>query len=176
MIIERMNGMAFVKKELTELELNPFTTIGDEWFLLTAGTAADYNTMTASWGAMGVIWGGPAMTAVVRTSRHTFGYMEEHDTFSVSVLPEDYRKALQFCGSHSGRDCDKAKETGLTPVEIDGVAAFAEAKLVLICEKMYAQMMGEEFFTQPDIGEKWYGTDPMHKMYIGRIKAAYVQE
>ncbi|MBQ9111453.1 MAG: flavin reductase [Oscillospiraceae bacterium] len=168
--------MAFVKKEIKELQLNPFVTIGDEWFLLTAGTPEDYNTMTASWGAMGVIWGGPAMTAVVRTSRRTFGYMEENDTFSVCVFPEQQRKALQFCGTHSGRDFDKAKETGLTPVELDGTTVFAEAKFVLICEKMYAQMMGEEHFTQPEICEKWYGTDPMHKMYIGRIKAAYVQE
>ena len=168
--------MALVKKELSELALDPFRTIGTEWFLLTAGTTEDYNTMTASWGAMGVIWGGPAMTAVVRTSRHTFGYMEENDTFTVSVFPEEYRAALQFCGSKSGRDYDKAKETGLTPVAIDGTTAFAEAKLVLVCEKMYAQMMGEEHFTQPEIAEKWYGTDPMHKMYIGRIKAAYVQE
>lgn len=168
--------MAFVKKELASLTLNPFTAIGDEWFLLTAGTLDDYNTMTASWGAMGVIWGGPAMTAVVRTSRHTYSYMEEQDTFSVSILPEEYRKALQFCGTHSGRDCDKAKETGLTPIEIDGVTAFAEAKMVLVCEKMYAQMMAEEHFTQPELAEKWYSTDPMHKMYIGRIKAAYVQE
>ncbi len=168
--------MAFVKKELSELALDPFRTIGSEWFLLTAGAPDAYNTMTASWGAMGVIWGGPAMTAVVRTSRHTFGYMEENDTFTVSVFPEEYRAALQFCGSKSGRDYDKAKETGLTPVAIDGTTAFAEAKLVLVCEKMYAQMMGEEHFTQPEIAEKWYGTDPMHKMYIGRIKAAYVQE
>ncbi len=168
--------MAFVKKELKDLGVNPFTTIGDEWFLLTAGTPENYNTMTASWGAMGVIWGGPAMTAVVRTSRHTFGYVEENDTFTVCVFPEEYRKALQFCGSHSGRDFDKAKETGLTPVELDGTTAFAEAKLVLVCEKMYAQMMGEEHFTQPEVCEKWYGKDPMHKMYIGRIKAAYVQE
>lgn len=168
--------MALVKKELSELALDPFRTIGTEWFLLTAGTPEDYNTMTASWGAMGVIWGGPAMTAVVRTSRHTFGYMEENDTFTVSVFPEEYRAALQFCGSKSGRDYDKAKETGLTPVAIDGTTAFAEAKLVLVCEKLYAQMMGEEHFTQPEIAEKWYGTDPMHKMYIGRIKAAYVQE
>ncbi len=168
--------MSFVKKELNELNLNPFTTIGDEWFLLTAGTPDGYNTMTASWGALGVIWGGPAMTAVVRTSRHTFSYMEENETFSVCVFPEEYRKVLQFCGSHSGRDCDKAKETGLTPVELDGTTAFAEARLVLICEKMYAQMMGEEYFAQPEICQKWYGKDPMHKMYIGRIKAAYVQE
>ncbi len=168
--------MAFVQKDSKELTINPFTTIGDEWFLLTAGTPDNYNTMTASWGAMGVIWGSPSITAVVRTSRHTMPYMEENELFSVCVFDESYRKALQFCGTHSGRDYDKAKETGLTPAELDGTTVFAQAKLVFICEKAYTQMMEEAGFTDPANYEKWYSKDPMHKMYIGRIKAVYVNE
>lgn len=167
--------MAFVEKTAGELGINPFTTIGKEWFLLTAGTQEAYNTMTCSWGAMGEIWGNPSVTAYIRTSRHTFGFMEEGDRFTISVFPEEYRKALAFCGSHSGRDCDKAQETGLTPVELDGVVAFAEAKLVFVCEKVYAQMMDESCFTVPELKDQFYGTDPMHKMYIGRIVKVYEQ-
>jgi len=33
--------MAFVKKELHELGIDPFQTIGNDWFLLTAGTPED---------------------------------------------------------------------------------------------------------------------------------------
>ncbi len=168
--------MAFVKTDLKTLAINPFTTIGDEWFLLTAGTLDSYNTMTASWGSMGVIWGSPAVTAVVRTSRHTLPYMEDNATFTISVFDESYRKALQFCGTHSGRDYDKAKETGLTPVELDGTTAFAEAKLVMVCEKVYTQMMEETGFVDSALYERWYEKDPMHKMFIGHVKAVYVQE
>ncbi len=168
--------MAFVKKEVSELTVNPFTTIGDEWFLLTAGNLSDYNTMTASWGGLGVIWGSPSVTAYVRTSRHTFGYMEQNDCFSICVLEDGNRDALAFCGSKSGRDYDKAKETGLTPIELDGVAAFEQAKLVFICEKTYGQMMEERSFTAQSTYDRWYGTDPMHKMYIGKVKAVYVKE
>ncbi len=173
---ERVNTMAFVKKEVSELSCNPFTTIGDEWFLLTAGNLEHYNTMTASWGAMGVIWGSPSVTAYVRTSRHTFGFMEDEETFSICVLEDGNRDKLAFCGSKSGRDYDKAKETGLTPIELDGVTAFEQAKLVLICEKTYSQMMEEDSFTKSETYDRWYSTDPMHKMYIGKIKAVYVKE
>lgn len=167
--------MAFIKTTADALTVNPFTAIGKEWFLLTAGEQANFNTMTCSWGAMGEIWGSPSVTAYVRTSRHTFGFMEEGERFTISVFPVEYRSALAFCGSHSGRDCDKVKETGLTPVELDGAVAFAEAKLVFVCEKVYAQMMDESCFSVPEIAGKFYGSDPMHKMYIGRIIQVYEQ-
>ena len=168
--------MAFVKKNPDELTCNPFETIGKDWFLLTAGTPEAFNSMTCSWGAMGVIWNDPSVTAYVRTNRHTFGFLEEGTTFTISVFPEEYRKALAYCGSHSGRDVDKAKETGLTPVELDGAATYAEAKLVFVCEKVYAQMMNEDSFVTTEQKTAYYGKDPMHKMYIGRIKAVYVNE
>lgn len=168
--------MAFVKQDCKTLGVNPFTTIGDEWFLLTAGTPDSYNTMTASWGAMGVIWGNLSVTAYVRTSRHTMPYMEQNALFSICVFDESWRKALQFCGTHSGRDYDKAKETGLIPVELDGTTVFEQAKLVFICEKAYDQMMDEAGFVDHAEYEKWYSKDEMHKMYIGRIKAVYVNE
>ena len=103
--------MAFVKTEVEKLTLNPFTKIGKEWFLLTSGTPDCYNTMTASWGQMGVLWGKNVLTAYVRTSRKTFELVEQNNLFTVSFLPQADRPILQFCGSHSGRDCDKAKET-----------------------------------------------------------------
>lgn len=167
--------MAFIEKKTEELGVNPFTAIGKEWFLLTAGTENAFNTMTCSWGAMGEIWNNPSVTAYVRTSRYTYGFMEEGERFTISVFSEEYRKALAFCGSHSGRDCDKVKETGLTPVNLDGAVAFAEAKLVFVCEKVYAQLMDVNCFTVPEHAEKFYGSDEIHKMYIGRILKVYEQ-
>ncbi|MBE6877341.1 MAG: flavin reductase family protein [Ruminococcus sp.] len=165
--------MAFIRKNIEELQMNPVNMIGKEWFLLTSGTPEDYNTMTCSWGGIGVIWNAPSLTAYVRTTRHTFGYLEKNNTFTVSVFPEEYRKALAFCGSHSGRDCNKAKETGLTPVSLDGVPAFAEAKLVFVCEKVYAQMLAKDAFVRKELLEDYYAKDAMHKMYLGKITAVY---
>ena len=118
--------MQFEQKTLSEIQWNPFDMIGKQWYLLTAGGLSDYNTMTASWGFMGEMWGKPSFLCGVRTNRHTLPFMEQNDCFSVSFFEESQRAALQFCGTHSGRDYDKAKETGLTPVE-ETVYRYAEA-------------------------------------------------
>lgn len=168
--------MHFVKKDIKALSGNPFAQIGDDWFLITAGTMEDYNTMTASWGFMGVMWGAPSFVCAVRTSRHTFSYMEQGDVYTLCFFEKEYRPALQFCGAKSGRDYDKAKETGLTPIEVDGAVAFAEASRIIVCKKRYAEMMKQEAFTEQATYDRWYSTDPMHKQYIGEILAVYEKE
>ena len=45
------------KIKLEDLSINPFTLIGKEWMLISAGTEQKYNMMTASWGALGVFLG-----------------------------------------------------------------------------------------------------------------------
>ena len=168
--------MSFVKKDIESLGGNPFKQIGKDWFLITAVTEEKWNTMTASWGFMGVMWGAPSFICAVRTNRHTFSFIEESDVYSICFFDEKYRSALQFCGTKSGRDYDKAKETGLTPAAIDGVPVFAEASRVIICRKRYAEMMKQEAFVTPETFDKWYGSDPLHKQYIGEIIAVYENE
>ena len=124
--------MGFVKTDIYDLQFNPYKLIGKDWFLLTSGNKSEYNTMTASWGQTGVLWNMPVFTTVVRSNRKTFELIEKNEFFTISFFSEKYRSALSFCGSHSGRDCDKAKETGLTPCEIDGTTAFEEADMVFV--------------------------------------------
>ena len=56
--------MSFREVKAEELTMNPFTKIGKEWLLITAGNEEKCNTMTASWGAMGVMWGKNAVTCI----------------------------------------------------------------------------------------------------------------
>lgn len=49
--------MSFKEIKPEELKENPFTMIGKDWLLITAGTKEHCNTMTASWGGLGVMWG-----------------------------------------------------------------------------------------------------------------------
>ena len=94
----------------------------------------------------------------------------------MSFFDESYRDALKFCGSKSGRDVDKVAETGLTPAFTeDGIPYFEEAKLVLVCKKMYAQFLNEESITDSDSVKKWYKED-YHKMYISEIVKVLVKE
>ncbi|MBE6845076.1 MAG: flavin reductase family protein [Ruminococcus sp.] len=167
--------MSFKKTDIYNLDFNPYKYIAKDWFLVTSGNAADYNTMTASWGQTGFIWRMPVFTTVIRTNRKTFEYTEKNEFFTISFFSENYRDALNFCGTHSGRDCDKAKETGLTVCELDGNAAFEQADMVFVCRKVYAQDMTEDAFVDKNILE-FYKNDPYHKAYTGEIVSVYVKE
>ena len=107
--------------------------------LITAGTPESYNTMTASWGGMGVLWNKNICFCVIRPTRYTYQFIEKTDVFSLSFFEERYRQALEVCGTKSGRDIDKAAVTGLTPVagELDGTTNFQQARLVIECKKLY---------------------------------------
>lgn len=164
--------MNFVKTDIYSENFNPFNLIGKDWFLLTSGNMNSYNTMTASWGQLGILWNKPVFTSVVRTSRKTFELMESNEYFTASFFDEEYRDALKFCGSHSGRDCDKAKETGLVPCEIDGSVAFEQAKIVFVCRKIYTKDMAEDDFLDKSL-LSFYEKDPYHKTFIGEIVGYY---
>ena len=166
--------MSLVKTSIENLSVNPFTLIGRDWYLITAGkSVSDYNTMTASWGSLGVMWGKNVFTCGIRPNRHTFGFVEDSEYFTMSFFDSDrYRDMLTFCGTKSGRDVDKAKETGITPTEIDGTVTFEEAKLVFVCRRMYAQDLDEKSFTDKS-ALKFYEKDPYHRMYTSEIVAVY---
>ena len=158
-----------------DLSLNPFTKIGKEWMLITAGNEDNFNTMTASWGGLGVLWNKDVAFTFIRPCRYTFEFTEREEYFSLCFFPEEYKSALMFCGRNSGRDCDKAKETALTPSFIDGVPCFEEASLVLICKKMYAQKMDSSCALNEDVTTHYAENEPYHTFYVGEIVKAYTK-
>lgn len=151
------------------LEMNPFTKIGKEWALVTAGSKARCNTMTVSWGGVGVLWGKNVVYIFIRDSRYTKEFIDGGEFFSLSFFDEKYRSALSYCGAHSGRNEDKWKEAGLTPATRLGIPYPDEANLVLLCKKMAAVPITEDMFCAPEILHKWYKEHDMHTMYVGEI-------
>lgn len=151
------------------VELNPFTKIGKEWALVTAGTKSMANTMTISWGGVGVLWGKNVAFIFVRDSRYTKELLDTNEFFSVTFLSEQYRDALNYCGSHSGRDGDKIAEAGLTLATRHNIPYIDEGNFVLLCEKMSATRITEDSFLLPEIKDKWYKDGDMHTMYIAEI-------
>jgi len=155
---------------------NPFELIGKDWALVTSGDKEKSNTMTISWGGVGIMWGKNVAFTFIRPQRYTYEFIEKGDYYSMSFFDEEYRDALKFCGSKSGRDYDKVKETGLTTAFTEnGVPYFEEAKLVLICKKMYAQNLNEESIIDTEAVSKWYNND-FHKMYVSEITNVLVKE
>lgn len=161
------------KKELDDVRCSPFSMIGKGWFLLTAGIPEDYNTMTASWGAMGEIWGAPSFHCFVRSNRYTMEYLEKYEQFTASFFDAGYKPALKFCGTKSGRDVDKVQETGLIPVNLDGAVSFRQARSVIVCRKMYIGEMDPKGFVSQDTYDQWYQDDPMHRAVIGKVVNYY---
>lgn len=158
------------------LDANFFSLLSDRWGLLCAADGEGCNPMTVSWGGAGILWNKPVVTAYVRPQRYTFGLMEAEQYFSLSFLPEELHAAMALCGSKSGRDIDKVKETGLTVLSDQAAPYFAEAELVLVCRKLYAQDFDPACFVDKEVDEKVYPTKDYHRMYIGEIVATLKQD
>lgn len=155
------------------LSENVFQLFDDRWTLITAGTGDRCNTMTASWGGLGVLWNRPVATIYVRPQRYTYEFLEQSDWFTLSFFSEDYRDALAYCGSASGRDGDKFAACGLHPV-LDGEAPYpAEAELVLVCRKRYWNDLDPVNMDQ--VGLEHYPAHDYHRMYIGEIVKVLVK-
>ena len=93
--------MAFRETDIHTLKFNPFDKISKQWMLITAGDRTKSNTMTASWGGVGIMWGKPVATAYIRPQRYTKEFVDQNEYFTLSFLAEEYRKALNVCGSVS---------------------------------------------------------------------------
>lgn len=165
--------MAFTEVNLKDLTINPFEQIGNAWGLVTAGDEQGFNTMTVSWGSLGVIWGVDAVTVYIRPQRYTKQFIDDADTFTLSFFPPERKAALGVLGSKSGRDSDKVAEVGFTPVHLDGTTTFAEANLVFVCRKLYADDIEPGHLIDPSIDDTCYPNRDYHTLYIGKIEHVY---
>lgn len=157
-----------------DIKENLIECIANEWTLISAGNEGGFNMMTASWGFAGELWGSDAVEVFIRPQRYTLGFVEKEDHFALSFYGDN--KAIhKICGSKSGRDTDKVKETGLTPVFADGTVYFEEARLVIICKKQYADNIKEECFIDKD-PLKWYENKDYHLFFIGKIEKVLIKE
>lgn len=157
--------------------------IKNRWLLLAAGDfkpgqakgafkLKPYNAMTISWASVGQIWNKPFFQIVVRPSRYTYGLLEKHDGFTLSVFPAALKPALNLLGSRSGRDGDKIAASGLHPIASKLVSApsFEEAELVVECRKIYWQDIDPRHFLDPSV-EEHYPKSDYHRLYFGEILA-----
>ncbi len=154
-----------------ELNENLFSLLDKEWMLITARDpeTKKINTMTASWGGFGILWNKPVAFVFIRPQRYTKEFTERAEGMTLSFFAEEYRDALKLCGRVSGRDCDKIGKAGLTPTLIGERAAFAEARMVMSCRKLYADDLKESAFVDPALLSNYSAKD-YHTMYIVEIE------
>lgn len=151
------------------VELNPFTKIGKDWMLVTAGDKEKVNTMTASWGALGQMWGKDAAFIVIRQSRYTKEFIDKQGKFSLNFLQEKHRNLMKFLGAVSGRHEDKMKEAGVEIDYYNDVPIIDQANFILICRVMSATLLKPEDFIDNNINDTWYKDGDYHTLYIAEI-------
>ena len=167
----------WIDKNVREFSGSPFLRLDEQWMLVTAGNVesdkGNWNTMTASWGGLGVLWNKDVAFIFIRPSRRTFGFANDEGLFTLSFFDETHRSVLNLCGEKSGRDTDKATAAGLSPVyfengPVKGAVSFMEAREILICKKIYTQDFDKALFLDESIEKNYNGSD-YHRMYIGEI-------
>ena len=107
------------------------------------------------------------VTVYVNPARYTWEFLRESDTFTVSFFPPEYRKALGYLGSHSGREGDKVAAAGLTPKELAGGVSFEEAELTFVCRKLYQAPFEREGMAEEI--DRFYADWEPHWMFVGEI-------
>ena len=160
----------FKELSIDQFKINPFTVINDDWFLITAGDKSKYNTMTASYGAMGICFGKEIMTIYVRPSRYTYEFLENNDYFSICFFDEIYRHGLNVCGNLSGRTSNKVEVAGFTPEFKEKAPYFSEAKTVFICKKVLTHEFNKKDFVNSKVFDSCYDEgEELHTMFMGEI-------
>ena len=166
-----------------------FTENGFQWFhdaeLLAAGDKEKSNAMTIGWGGIGTLWGRTALTVYVAEKRYTKEFMDKAEYFTVMVFDVkdsgsaeerlQGKKVLNYMGTKSGRDGDKAQALGLhTAFTANGTPYYTEATMVIECKIMYAAPFDPQYF-KSDAPKKMYANFPagIHSMYIGEVINAW---
>ena len=160
----------------TELEnMNAFRAVGKEWFLITAEADGVRNAMTASWGFLGNLWNKDAAVCFVRPQRFTHTLTEKADRVSLCFFGDDYRQELgKIFGRMSGKDLDKAVEAGFHYTYLDGVPHLRRQIVVLVCRKMYTDLIKEENFLDKEVDAACYPAKDYHTVYVCEVEKAYI--
>ena len=155
--------------------------------LLTTMANGKVNTMSISWGALGIEWNKPIFTTYVREGRFTRELLDANGEFTVNIPIEGSdRSLIGKCGSVSGRVIDKIAANHLTLVDGDvvSVPAIKEYPLTLECRVTYKQLQDKNAISEADKA-RFYpdlpstncaGNRDYHIAYFGEIVAAYIVE
>lgn len=146
----------------------------NDWTLITSGNDIA-NPMTASWGGLGQLWEQSVAFCFINPTRYSISTMDEGEVYTISFYTEAYKDALKYCGSKSGRNEDKIKGSGLTPLKMpSGATAFSEAWMIIECKKILAQPISADAVIDKNIAKRW-SKDGYHKMYVGQILNVWIK-
>ncbi|MCD6082871.1 flavin reductase family protein [Candidatus Aerophobetes bacterium] len=167
--------MRKVKVNYTDYLKETLQAMSNTGLLLTsADKRGKMNVMTIGWGTVGIIWGMPMFLVLVRPSRFTYGLIEETGEFTVNVPPRRLSEITFFCGSVSGRDHDKFKEKGLTPIAGENVISpiIEECVVHYECKVLHKNDIIPARVPEEAIS-KFYPQGDYHRIFFGRIISVF---
>ena len=156
-----------------------FSENGFQWFreaqLLAAGDKEKSNAMTIGWGSVGTLWQRPTLTVYVAEQRYTTEFIDKADYFTVMSFDVENSKVLNYMGTKSGRDGDKALALGLhTDYTANGTPYYTEATMVIECKIMYTAPFDPNGF-KSEVPKNMYSHFPagIHSIYMGEVVNAW---
>lgn len=145
-----------------------------DYFIITAGNNELYNPMAGGWGGLGNLFNRPVAYCFIDPSRYTYGIMQKNDTYTLSFYTPAYQDAIQYVGTHSGRDGNKVEGCKLTPITTpSGSKAFAEAWLIIECKKIATQLLTPSSITDPEVKAKY--PNKQTEMFVGEIIGVWMK-
>lgn len=169
--------MIFKEVDVKALNINPFSIIEDDWFLITSVKDGKVNTMTAASGALGHMFRKNVAYINIRPSRYTKEFIDSSNYLSLSFFDntEDNKKILKYLGTVSGRNEDKINKCGFTLSYEDNIPYFTNAHTVFLCKPIYIQAYNYDSFVDKAIDNYYYPNKDYHDLYICDIFKALIK-
>ena len=114
-----------------------------------------------------------AVSAILTFMASVPAFAQEENGFKKFNVKDS--KVLNYMGTKSGRDGDKAQALGLhTAYTANGTPYYTEAAMVIECKIMYAAPFDPQYF-KSDAPKQMYAYFPagIHSMYIGEVVNAW---
>jgi len=153
----------------------------EDYTVITAGTESKFNSMAASWEFLGHYFEKPMTFCLLGAERYTLEFIKEHQTYTMTLLPKQFRSDLYAFGSKSGRNSDKMKETNLSYVKTpSGNITYKEAKVVIECKLFEMTTVNSADFYDSDAknfaenGRRTGGD--YHKLVFGMVTNVWVRK
>ena len=180
-ISEKTFDELFKTIDAMDISENVFKIFGKDFVVITSGTEADYNSMTAGWGGWGILFEEPTTWIFLRASRYTLEYIKKNKTYTMTSFDEQYRDQVMYFGSSSGRNNDKMKNHKLTAVSTPlGNIAYKEARMIVECELTEITTVSpDDFYSEKSrnfVVEGFNDAKDYHKMVFGRISNIWVRK
>ena len=161
--------------EFTEIMESLYRETKGNGILMTSiGKDGQPNVMTLGWGLFGWFYHGhPVVTVAVRPACHSFKLLDEVGEFVLCVPTADMVEAVTFCGTKSGRDYDKFKETGLTPIPSFKIKppSIGQCPINIEC-RIYHKERPPHYILTPEHREK--PLEQQHTIYFAEVLGTYI--